>query len=201
MIRNIIFDMGGVLVGYRPELSTAAFVGEERDALLVRHELFETEEWRLLDAGEIDEDEALARVQARLPKRLRAQCADVFAHWHEYLPPNEDIPPLIRELKARGLRVYLCSNAALRFYAYRDTIAAMALMDGILISAEERCLKPHRAIYERLFARFGLAPEECFFIDDLEANIAGGRACGMDGFVFTGDTAALRAALAKRGVL
>lgn len=201
MIRNVIFDMGGVLIDYCPARITAPFLPVAADARLVEQELFGREEWQLLDAGGISEEDALARVQARLPQRLRAACAEVFAHWHEYLPADEHMLPLIRELKARGLRVYLCSNTALRFHSFSKAIPAMELMDGIITSADERCLKPERKIYERLFAKFSLVPEECFFIDDVPANIEGGRACGMDGFVYGGSVPALRAALKERGIL
>ena len=71
--------------------------------------------------------------------------------------------------------------------------------DGMLISAEEKLVKPDPAIYERLFSRFHLRPEECFFIDDLPANIEAARRCGMDGYCFTdGDEAALREVLRRR---
>ena len=201
MIQNVIFDMGGVLVEYRPELSSTAYLEEGPDALLVRRELFGSEEWKLLDAGLLEEEEALSRVCGRLPKALHHACTEIFRHWHEYMPPNPDMPALIAELKKRGRGVYLCSNAALRFSVYRDAIPALALMDGILISAEERCVKPERKIYERLFQRFGLRAQESFFIDDLAENIEGARACGMDGYVFDGDMAALRAALRAHGIL
>ena len=52
------------------------------------------------------------------------------------------------------------------------------------MSAEEKLLKPDPAIYRRLFERFDIRPEESFFIDDIQENIDGAKACGMDGYCF-----------------
>ena len=59
------------------------------------------------------------------------------------------------------------------------------LLDGYIISSEEHVIKPEAAIYQRLFQRFQLKPEECIFTDDRAENIEGGRAVGMEGIVFT----------------
>ena len=63
-------------------------------------------------------------------------------------------------------------------------IPAIDCFDGILFSAEEKCVKPQKEIYLRLFEKFSLKPEECFFIDDLDLNIQGAKNCGMDWILF-----------------
>ena len=70
--------------------------------------------------------------------------------------------------------------------------------DGILFSAEEKLLKPQKEIYERLFEKFNIKPEECYFIDDLQLNIDGAAACGMKGYCFAdGNVEKLQKALDK----
>jgi len=59
------------------------------------------------------------------------------------------------------------------------------LLDGQVISSEEHVIKPEPAIYQCLFERFNLKPEECVFADDRVENIEAGRALGMEGVVFT----------------
>ena len=77
-------------------------------------------------------------------------------------------------------------------------IPATDCFDGMLFSAEVKCIKPQKEMYQHLFDRFGLKPEECFFIDDLPSNIEGGRACGMDGYCFAdGNIEKLKAVLDK----
>ena len=63
-------------------------------------------------------------------------------------------------------------------------IPAIDCFDGILFSSQEKCIKPEKEIFERLLEKFALKPSECFFIDDIEENIQGARACGMDGYCF-----------------
>lgn len=187
MIKNIIFDMGNVLLRYEPREAAKACTENAEDAEAIFHELFEGPEWPRLDAGTLAEDEAIELVCARLPERLRPGCRRVFGCWHDFLPPIPEIHLLAAELKQAGLRLYLCSNASKRFYQYYRRYPVFSLMDGLLVSADEGCIKPGAKIYHRLFEKFNLNPAECFFLDDMPANIAGGRACGMDGYVFDND--------------
>ena len=112
--------------------------------------------------------------------------------------PMESMGELVRELKAMGYGIYLCSNASERLLECYRIIPGIECFDGILFSAEVKCVKPQKEMYQHLFERFHLKPEECFFIDDVMLNIEGARACGMDGYCFAdGDEAALRAALKR----
>lgn len=195
MIRNIVFDMGKVLLDYDPVKVCWQFTDREEDVALIGKELFFSEEWVMLDRGDITEEEALLRVQGRLPdERLKTMAAESLAHWHEYnISPKPGMRELVIALKERGCRIYLCSNASLRLRVFQDQIPGIEYFDGTLVSAEERVLKPEPEIFERLFERYSLRPEESFFIDDLEANIEGARRCGMDGYCFAdGDVERLK---------
>lgn len=98
---------------------------------------------------------------------------------------NKDMEALVRELKAKGYGLYVCSNASVRLPScYKEVIPAVECFDGLLFSAEVKCLKPQKEMYEHFFNRFRLKPEECYFIDDLPMNIEGAKACGMDGHCF-----------------
>lgn len=195
MIRNIVFDMGKVLLDYDPVKVCWQFTDREEDVALIGKELFFSEEWVMLDRGDITEEEALLRVQGRLPdERLKTMAAESLAHWHEYnISPKPGMRELVIALKERGCRIYLCSNASLRLRVFQDQIPGIEYFDGTLVSAEERVLKPEPEIFERLFERYSLRPEESFFIDDLEVNIEGARRCGMDGYCFAdGDVERLK---------
>ena len=100
-------------------------------------------------------------------------------------------------MKEAGFGIYLCSNASLRLLdCYKDVIPGIEYFDGVLFSAEVKCMKPQREMYGHLFERFGLKPEECFFVDDLQLNIDGAKECGMDGYCFAdGDVQKLRSVL------
>ena len=131
----------------------------------------------LLDKGTITEEEAIRRIQDRLPnERLRKLAKECLDCWHEYnISPKPGMEKVVRDLKAKGYRMYVCSNASLRFRVFQNEIPGFSLMEGALVSAEEKLLKPDPAIYRRLFERFDIRPEESFFIDDIQENIGRGE--------------------------
>ena len=89
----------------------------------------------------------------------------------------------MRSLKEKGFGIYLCSNASVRLLScYKQVIPAIDCFDGVLFSAEVKCFKPQKEMYQHLFDRFDVKPQECFFIDDMKINIEGAKACGMDGY-------------------
>lgn len=97
---------------------------------------------------------------------------------------NKEICTLIEKLKRNGYKIYGLSNTNIQFYEYIKKSDIGVYFDGFIISAEEKLLKPDKEIFERLFEKFSLNPQECFFIDDTEQNVIAGRECGMQGFVF-----------------
>ncbi len=190
MIKNIVFDMGKVLTDYVPDAVCRHFIPDEAEIRKISNAVFVSPEWVLLDLGVVPEEEALRRIQERLDteeeKTWAAQC---FWHWHEYnMWPMEGMGDLVRRLKAAGYGIYLCSNASVRLpLCWQKVIPAAEMFDGILFSGPEKCMKPQKEIYERLFARFSLKPEECVFIDDQPLNIQGSEECGMKGYVYDGN--------------
>ena len=198
MIKNIVFDMGGVLTGYEAMRVCEHFIMDRQDREQVCTAVFVSPEWLLLDMGVLTDEQALVRMCARLPKRLHEAAGLCLEHWHEHcLWTYPEMKPVVQELKAQGFGIYLCSNASVRMLAcYQQALPAVDCFDGILFSGTEKCIKPQREIYERLFDRFKLNPAECYFIDDQQLNIDAGKACGMDGYCFhDGDFEKLKQAL------
>lgn len=187
MIKNIVFDMGKVLVDYKSDGVAWHFIHDEAERKKVSTAVFDSQEWLFLDMGLISEEEALKKIGYRLDTdHEREMAALCLKHWPEYnLYPMEEMGELAGWLKGKGYGIYLCSNASLKLLeCYQEVIPGIQYFDGILFSAEVKCIKPQKEMYQHLFDRFQLKPEECFFIDDLEMNIEGARACGMDGYCF-----------------
>ncbi|MDU3397233.1 MAG: HAD family phosphatase [Clostridiales bacterium] len=199
MIKNIVFDMGNVLVDYVGDKVCRVLTQDEQLAKEVATAVFVSPEWILLDMGVISEEEGLRKMRSRLDTEEKRQLADqCFWHWHEYnMTAKPGMEKVVRELKNSGYGIYLCSNASVRLLScYKNIIPAIECFDGILFSADVKCLKPQKEIYIHLFNRFALKPEECFFIDDLEVNVQGGRDCGMEGYCFEdGDVSRLKEVL------
>ncbi len=201
MIRHIVFDMGQVLVQFSAGLFSERLRLSAEDAELIRREVLTTVEWVRMDRGTISDDDALARMCARLPQRLHDTAAYLVRRWNDPIVPVPGMADVARDLKAAGYDLYLLSNAATRQHTYWHDIPGSEYFSGTFISADYHLLKPEDAIYQAFFKKFGLKPEECLFIDDSAPNIEASENAGMAGIVFHGDAARLRRQLTERGIL
>lgn len=186
--KNIVFDMGKVLIDYDEDRVSRKFSGNEALIREVHNTVFCSSEWLKLDAGLISEEEAERRWLPRLSsEEARELARKAFSQWHLYnMREKPGIAEIIRGLHERGQRIFILSNASLRLPScYRRVMPLPELYDGVFFSAEHRCIKPQDIIYERFFRLFSLRPSECFFVDDLPENIEAASAAGMDGFVFS----------------
>lgn len=206
MIKNIVFDMGNVLILFYPEKIFSGILSDKDEVDTVVTHFFGCPEYREVDRGTMTYAQMLDVIKDRLPEHLIALLKELFVDncfVSDYMPPFPEMYDLVAELKQNGYNVYLLSNATPAFHNYRDKIPVMSLMDGVLISSDYKLLKPEKEIYETLFDKFGLAPEECIFIDDVAENIQGSIDCGMDGIVFSpsfDDVSVLREKLRNKGV-
>lgn len=200
MIRNIVFDMGNVMIYFRKGLflDRAGLAGEDRT--LLERVVFDSLEWARMDRGSLLEDEAETLMCARLPARLHAYVHSFVYDWDKPLMPVPGMAALVKELKEKGYGIYLLSNAASRQHDYWPRIPGSEYFDGTLISADELLVKPEREFFSLFFERFSLEPDECVFIDDNTMNAEGAYRCGMHPIVFHDDVDELRARLRDEGV-
>ena len=200
MIRNIVFDMGNVVIRFDRETFMDACGVPEEDKQLILREVFLAPEWVMMDRGTLTDLQAAEILCARLPERLREKAFRLITMWDRPILPVEGIEELIRELKALGYGIYLLSNASLRQPEYWARVPAAKYFDGTVISSQVKLVKPMPEIYLKLFETFRLRPEECFFIDDSTANVEASLYVGMPGAVFFDDVHRLRQDLRKAGV-
>jgi putative hydrolase of the HAD superfamily len=181
-IRNIIFDMGQVLIDYCPERYTAAFLSDgscHEDCELVTKVLFEGETWKQLDAGKITETEALTKMLSQLPSRLHRSARALFYGWQTYIRPIPETNRLAFALKNAGYKIYILSNTGVRLHVYSHRIPAFSIIDGAVYSADVQQVKPYADIFRTLLSRYSLKPEESFFIDDNADNIQMAASLGL----------------------
>lgn len=200
MIRNIVFDMGQVLLRFDRDYFITRLGIEGEDKELLKREVFLSLEWARMDRGSLTDDEAAVSICQRLPERLHDAARKLVQMWDRPILPIPGMYELIEELKGKGYGIYLLSNASLRQHDYWPRVEASRFFDGTLISADEKVVKPQPEIYRLLLERFQLKAEECFFVDDVPANIEGAFYCGIPGAVFHGDAALLRRDLRAAGV-
>ena len=200
MIKNIIFDMGGVLIDYNPEKTVKKYFSKEHGEIFLR-EILRNPIWNDKDRGIIFPDEIMEQKKDVIPAEIFEKVSEMVNNFYPYMPPFEDMCEVVKELKDNGYKIYLLSNASSDFHERRSGIPALSYFDGVVVSADYKLLKPEKEIYEVLYEKFSLKPEECFFIDDVQKNIDGAKATGMNGHCHSNtDMEGLKNALRDAGV-
>lgn len=198
-IRNVVFDNGNVLMTFDPMSFCRPYATSEEDAQAICQALFKSPYWALLDADAIGEETLMMLAQAHLPARLHEPAREAFVHWHEHHPPIQATCDLARRLHQAGLGVYLLSNAGRRFQKIKETLPCLDVLDGWVVSAYEKVMKPDPRIYQILCDRYGLVAAETLFVDDFPDNLLGAQEVGMQTHLFVGADE-LEAYLRERGL-
>ena len=185
MIRNIVFDMGNVLLRFDPKVFMERVgVEDPEDQKLIQKELFRSLEWVQMDRGTKTEAEVLEIVEKRLPEHLHAPLEELLLRWERPILAVPGMSEFVRDCRRAGYGIYLLSNASKRLHSYWKSIPGHEYFDGEFVSADYQLVKPQRAIYRKFCQVFGLNPKECLFIDDVPLNIEGAVHAGWQGIVF-----------------
>ena len=199
-VKAAVFDLGGVLIDWDPRYLYRKLLADEGEVEEFLATVC-TPEWN----AEQDRGRPFAEGVAELVERHPAHAAAIAA-FHERWPEmlGGDIAgavELLAALRATGLPLYALTNwSAETFVVARERFAFLDWFDGLLVSGEERIIKPDPAIFELLLDRFGLDPGSTFYVDDSPANVAAAAALGLDAVRFTGP-GRLRRDLAARRLL
>lgn len=196
MFKNYIFDLGHVLTPFDAYALTRVYVKDEEDVALVAETVFDRLYWDRLDAGTIEDAEVTEGFLSRLPERLHSAALNAYNNWIENLQPIPGMPGLVRDIKARGHKVFLLSNTSVNLYENYHRSPWMkelfSAFDGLIVSGVIKLTKPSKEIYKYVLDTYTLKAEETVFIDDNRKNIEGCESVGIRGYLFDGDVAALR---------
>lgn len=184
-IKNIIFDIGNVLVDFRwaEFLHEKGFEGKVFEEIANASVL--SSAWAELDRGVLSDAEVIEGFVKNAP-HLEAQIHAAYDDMTGIVALRDYALSWVKEFKEKGYKVYYLSN----FSGKVETECAESLvflpeMDGGILSYRDRLIKPDAAIYETLLTRYRLVPEECVFLDDTKVNIDAALKAGMKGIVFT----------------
>ncbi len=198
MGKNIVFDVGGVLLPFDPVRFCAEITDDPLAQRELRQKVFQSVTWAQMDRGLYTIEEGAEIIKKTLPEKLKPLCERLVTGWFEGREGSAEMEALLRRRKAEGFGLYILSNAPSSYYRFRTQLPALDCFDGELPSCDCGLLKPDPAIYRSFFLRFGLHAEDCFFVDDSPLNVEGALFAGMGGgFVFHGDVAPLEAAIRK----
>lgn len=184
-IRNIVFDLGGVLVDWDPRYLYTKIFSTEREVDFFLDNVC-TYAWNL----EQDRGRTLAEATAEriaLFPEYRKEIEAYYGRWLEMFSGTfADNVLLLNELKKNPeFRVYALTNWSREtFPMARKKFPFFGHFEGVIISGVEKVIKPDPAIYRILFERYQLEPEESVFIDDRKENVEGALQSGMHGIHF-----------------
>ena len=179
MIRNIIFDLGNVLISWQPEqyLIKNGYSGEVRETIL--KEVFRSPQWLALDNGDMSLEEAVEDI-ASVSSLKTSEIYSVFNLRTKILFPLEENTKMLPVLKEKGFRLYYLSNFPDDIFdEVRGHYDFFRYFDGGLISARAKASKPDERIYRILLERYKLTPDESLFIDDSHANALSAENLGI----------------------
>jgi 2-haloacid dehalogenase len=196
-----VFDLGKVLLDWDPRYYYARhFPG---DAAAMEDFLAEAVPMKWVVEMDAGKPTALAvpEQQARHPEHA-ALIGQWLAGWPHML--RGEIPgtaAIIRELKARGTRLYALTNFSVETFPIAlAACPTLQLFEHIVVSGHLGIVKPDPRIYEHTIRRCGLDPARTLFIDDSLANVHGARDAGLHGLHFTSPER-LRAEIRALGLL
>lgn len=199
MIRNIVFDVGNVLVEYSWErmLEALHITGKAYDAVAKATAL--SPMWNELDRSLLSDEEILQGFINNAPEYER-EIRLVWDNIPESIHCYDYSVEWVRKFRKKGYKTYILSNYSKRGYEVtKQELPFVADMDGVLFSYEVKLVKPEPEIYQTLLEKFQLKPEECVFLDDNEKNIIAAREAGIHAIHFKNKEQA-EEELAKLGV-
>ncbi len=199
MIKNIVFDIGGVLADFRIKefLMEKGFDGPMIRRILKASVM--SPYWGRFERGELSEEETLQGFVSRDPE-IAENLRTAFSSIEGMLTMRDYAIPLVKALKAGGLGVYYLSNYSKKAYdECAGSLGFMPYMDGGLVSFRAGRTKPDPEMYRMFLEKFGLRAEECLFIDDTAENVEKAEELGFAGVIFREPGDLLRA-LADLGI-
>ncbi len=191
--RNIIFDLGDVLLLYRWRAMLTDYGLSLDQAERVGHEMFDSPQgiWHKFDLGIETDEEIIADFEKLYPSDIKV--IRWFIEHGEFMHvPRPKIWDMVHRLKLAGYNLYLLSNYPEGLFKKHTQYSDfMDDMDGAMVSYMIHKAKPDRDIYAALCEKYSLDPKESIFFDDRSENVEGARAFGMDSELVTDQTSFL----------
>jgi len=182
-IDTIIFDLGGVLVDWKPEYVYRKVFNEDEEKVQWFLTTVCTPEWNIEQDGGRTIEEAEKLKIAEFPQ-YEKWIRIFYKEWHHmFSGPIAENVALFKKLKASGnYKIYALTNwSAEKWELALELFPFFNDFDGVVVSGQEKTRKPFPEIYNTLFKRYNITPEKTIFIDDNEENIIASRKINLNG--------------------
>lgn len=169
MIKNIVFDLGNVVVCFDHDVVISPFTNNQTEIDFLKTSVIGCDEWHKIDVGAITEKQMFESYKKRMSDEQFKLAADFSHNWYRKGNPlNIGAVKIAHQLKKMGYRLYVLSNISIECFEYikKENPEFFALFDGLIISGYEKVKKPDPKIFEILLKRFKLNANETLLIDD-----------------------------------
>lgn len=187
MIKNVIFDLGNVLIDFKPIKYIKSLGYDDEKVLEIFNKTIKDSIWADMDRGIYrDKESYVSAFKTKYPEIQDDIDKFLGGPWIEnVIFPLKDNLKMIDLVKEKGLKYYILSNYPKDAFEYTyDMCPFIQNGDGMVISYDVLMIKPDKNIYLKLLDKYGLKANECLFIDDLDINVEGAKSVGINAFVF-----------------
>lgn len=167
MLKNIVFDLGNVLVKFDSNELIYSFFNERQEE--VKSFYFDSL-WNEYDQGLYSVEEMIEKGVKQFPE-LELSIKKLMYHWTEFVIPLKDNVAFIKDLKRLGYNVYILSNIPEDDTKYLRSCGVFDNIDGGVFSYEYKKIKPDPEIFHILLKKYDLKTSECLFLDDRKDNV------------------------------
>jgi putative hydrolase of the HAD superfamily len=183
-IKNIVFDLGGVLLEWNIDKIVSACFDSPELREKAKTEVFKHPDWHSLDEGTMKEEEAMERYQERTGFPME-EIHRIVKIARESLVPMPESHKLMDDLRDQGYDLYCLSNMhEVSWELITRRFDFWGKFKGIVVSYSLKMAKPDPKIYEHLLSKYHLVPAQTIFIDDHQKNVDGAEKCGIHGILF-----------------
>ncbi|MBS6252392.1 MAG: HAD-IA family hydrolase [Clostridia bacterium] len=179
MIKNIIFDLGNVILKDTPSVVLENLKISDEIYKIIKCKFFDN--WNKLDLGKETLKEHLDN--CGIDFTIDDEIREVLLNYYKYRPFNNEVIELMNNLKSNMYNIFILSNNNKEAYNYLVRLPIFEAVDGWIVSCDYNIIKPDKKIYIKLFENFNIKPEESFLIDDKAENIKVAKQVGMKGFI------------------
>ena len=184
--KNVIFDLGGVLVNWKPKQILKKIFKDKKIMPFEKwEEIIDLDIFPNIEKGILSQKKALELVPSKYNKE---EVCKFLENIPDHLFPLAEGINIFNLVKKQGYKTYVLSNFSKEFFEKSSIIHQydnfLKQFDGIILSYKVKKRKPEPEIYKILIESYSIKPNESIFLDDREDNIEEAKRAGIDGIVY-----------------
>lgn len=184
MIKNLVFDLGNVLVEFKPQDYLKRLGFQENDIKQLTQLIFKDKRWTEFDRGTLKIEDYVAALKSENPHYAEDFDTIFSDNWpRKFLTQKTESIAFLKSA-SRHYNIYVLSNVSEYVLDYIKTLDFWGNIQAGTYSYQIGSCKPESKIYQRFLQDNNLNPRECLFLDDLPQNIIAAQAHNMNGIVF-----------------